>query len=97
MKKKEFKSKNQKLSKEFKRYLHKHPEITEQIPHNSLIVLMPEYDPELSKMNLEIASKSRYKNQLRVYVKVQRHFTQTSPCFTVDKSHLILRKPPRVL
>ncbi len=72
MDKKELFSKNQQLSTEFELYLLEHPEIEEQIPNNSLIVLIPEYDPELSKMNLEIASKSREKSQPLVYVKVQR-------------------------
>jgi len=72
MDKKELFSKNQQLSTEFELYLLEHPEIEAQIPDNSLIVIIPEYDPELSTINLEIAAKNREKSQPLVYVKVQR-------------------------
>ncbi|MFH1293727.1 MAG: DUF5647 family protein [Pseudomonadota bacterium] len=72
MDKKELFSKNQELSTEFEFYLLEHPELEEQIPDNSLIVFQPEYDPELSKTNLEIATRNREKNQPVVHVKVQR-------------------------
>jgi len=87
MEKNKFNNKNRKLSKKFNIYCLKHPEVEEQIPHNSILVFMPEYDPKFSKTSLEMATKLRNKNQPRVYVKVQRNLTQTSLRFTVEKTH----------
>jgi len=72
MDKSELFSKNQQLSTEFELYLLEHPEIEEQIPDNSLIVLLPEYDSELSKTNMEIAMRNQEKGQSLVYVKVHK-------------------------
>jgi hypothetical protein len=72
MDKKELFTKNQQLSTEFELYLLDHPELEEQIPDNALIVLLPDYDPELSKVNLEIAARNREERQAIVYVKVYR-------------------------
>ena len=72
MDKKELFSKNQQLSTEFELYLLEHPEIEEQIPDNSLIVLLPEYDSELSQKNMEIAMGNQEKGQSLVYVKVHK-------------------------
>jgi hypothetical protein len=69
---KELFSKNQQLSAEFELYLLEHPEIEEQIPNNSLIVLLPEYDSELSQKNMEIAAGNQEKGQPLVYVKVHK-------------------------
>jgi len=72
MDKKEVFAKNQQLSTEFELYLLDHPELEGEIPNNALIVLLPEYDAELSKINLEIATKNREEKQPVVYVRVQR-------------------------
>ena len=72
MDKKELFAKNQQLSTEFELYLLDHPELEEQIPDNALVVLLPEYDRELSKTNLEIAERNREETQPVVYVKVHR-------------------------
>jgi len=69
---KELFSKNQNLSAEFELYLLEHPEIEKQIPHNSLIVLLPDYDAELSQKNMAIAEENREKGQPLVYVKVHK-------------------------
>ena len=65
-------AKNQQLSTEFELYLLDHPELEQEIPNNALIVLLPEYDAELSKTNLEIAARNREGKQPIVYVRVQR-------------------------
>lgn len=69
-------TKNQQLSTEFELYLSEHPEIEETIPDNAMIVLLPEYDEELSRKNLELADKNREEGQPLVYVKV--HSMRTS-------------------
>lgn len=72
MDKKELFAKNQQLSTEFELYLLDHPELEQEIPNNTLIVLLPEYDPELSKANLDIAARNREEKQPVVYVRVHR-------------------------
>jgi hypothetical protein len=72
MDKREVFAKNQQLSTEFELYLLDHPELEQEIPNNALIVLLPEYDAELSKTNLEIAARNREEKQPVVYVRVQR-------------------------
>lgn len=62
--------KNQKLSTEFDLYLAEHPEIEDQIPDNALIVLLPEYDKELSEKNMELAKRHREAGQPVVYVRI---------------------------
>ncbi len=64
--------KNQKLSTEFDLYLAEHPEIEDQIPDNALIVLLPEYDKELSKKNMELAERHREPGQPVVYVRIEK-------------------------
>lgn len=63
--------KNQQLSTEFELYISEHPEIVDKIPDNAMIVLLPEYDEELSKRNMEIAVKNKEEGQPLVYVKVR--------------------------
>lgn len=65
-------SKNQKLSTEFDLYLAEHPEIEDQIPNNALIVLLPEYDKELSEKNRELAKCHREAGQPVVYVRIEK-------------------------
>jgi len=65
-------SKNQKLSTEFDLYLAEHPEIEDQIPNNALIVLLPEYDKELSEKNRELAKRHHEAGQPVVYVRIER-------------------------
>ncbi len=63
--------KNQQLSTELELYLSEHPELEERIPDNAMIVLLPEYDKELSSKNLDLAIKNKEKGQTIVYVKVR--------------------------
>ncbi len=64
--------KNQQLSTEFELYLLEHPEIEKQIPDNALIVLVPDYDQELTSRNRQIAEAHREPGQSVVYVRVKR-------------------------
>lgn len=59
MTEKELFTKNLKLSTEFDLYLLEHPEVTERIPENALIVLLPQEDPELCAKNRELAEAHR--------------------------------------
>ena len=56
MRNKELFEKNQKLSTEFDLYLLDHPEMRDDIPDNSLIVLLPEFDKKLKEKNLDVTA-----------------------------------------
>ena len=62
--------KNQQLSTEFDLYLLEHPEVEGKIPDNAMIVLLPEYDKELSEINTKLAESNREPGQSIVYVRV---------------------------
>lgn len=64
--------KNQQLSTEFDLYLLEHPEIEGKIPDNAMIVLLPEYDKELSEINMKLAEANREPGQSIVYVRVEK-------------------------
>lgn len=64
--------KNQQLSTEFELYLLEHPEIEDNIPDNAMIVLLPEYDKELSESNIELAEANKEEGQAIVYVRVKK-------------------------
>ena len=60
------------LNTEFNKYLVEHPEISDKIPDNALVVILPEDDPALRRKNLELARRHRQKNQVVVYVRVKK-------------------------
>ena len=62
--------KNLILSTEFDRYILEHPDIAEKIPLNAQIVFLTETDPELCKVNIEVAKKQHEKGQKVVYVRI---------------------------
>ncbi len=70
--------KNLILSTEFDRYILEHPEFAEKIPVNAQIVLLPEDDSELCKMNLEIAEVQREPEQPVIYVQIEKVAPQMS-------------------
>lgn len=69
---KELSEKNMGLSIEFSKYIFEHPELDEKIPRGAQIVLLPEYDKELSAYNLRIAEAQREEGQALVYVKIEK-------------------------
>lgn len=68
-------SKNLILSTEFDRYVIEHPELSEKIPHNAQIVFLPEDDPELCRINIELAQQQKEDEQQVVYI----HIGSVSP------------------
>ena len=72
MTKEEMFRKNQQLSTEFELYLLDHPEIEKEIPDNALIVLLPNYDLELTETNKKLAEVNREPGQPIVYVRVEK-------------------------
>jgi len=75
MSEKELTEKNISLGIEFSKYIFEHPEIEDEIPKKAQVVLLPEYDEELSAYNLRIAEKQREKGQPVVYVKIEKLLT----------------------
>jgi hypothetical protein len=64
--------KNLEMGMEFSRYVLEHPRFAAKIPFGALVVLLPEYDPELSQTNLEIAKKQREEGQPVVHVRFKK-------------------------
>lgn len=63
-------TKNLILSTEFDRYILEHPEFAEKIPLDAQVVFLPENDPELCRINMEIADRQREEGQQVVYVHI---------------------------
>jgi hypothetical protein len=65
--------KNITLSFEFERYILEHPEVLEQIPDGAQVVLLPQDDPELYRINLNAAQKAREEGETVpvVYVEIE--------------------------
>lgn len=63
-------TKNLILSTEFDRYILEHTEFAEKIPSDAQVVFLPKDDPELSRVNLDIAERQREKGQQIVYVHI---------------------------
>ena len=60
------------LSIEFSKYIFEHPEFDDKIPKGAQVVLLPEYDEDLSAYNLRIAEGQREKGQPVVYVRIEQ-------------------------
>jgi hypothetical protein len=65
--------KNITLSFEFERYILEHPEMLEQIPDGAQVVLLPQDDPELYRINLDAAKKTDWEDETApiVYVEIE--------------------------
>lgn len=70
-KEKEMIERNIELSAEFSRYLFEHPEIEGKIPMDAEIILLPEYDPELKKLNLTLGEKIEADKGKVVYIVIK--------------------------
>ena len=68
-------SKNLILSTEFDRYILEHPEVADKIPLNAQIVFLPKDDPELCRVNIELAEQQKEEEQQVVYI----HIGSVSP------------------
>ncbi len=68
-------TKNLILSTEFDRYILENPDFAEKIPLNAQIILLPENDKELCRINIEIAERQREEEQQVVYI----HIGQIAP------------------
>ncbi len=71
MDEKEIFRRNLGLSTELDKYLLDHPDFAECIPRNALVVILPEWDPELREINLRLAEEQREPGQPVVYIRVE--------------------------
>jgi len=69
---KEMINRNIELSAEFSRFLFDHPEFEEKIPLGAEIIFLPEFDPELKTLNLDLGKKLETSGERVVYIKIQR-------------------------
>lgn len=65
-------SKNIELSAEFSRFLYEHPEFEEEIPLETEIIFLPEFDSGLKKFNLELGKQLEASGNRVVYVKIEK-------------------------
>lgn len=72
MEEQELIEKNMTLTIEFSKYIFEHPKFEDKIPKGAQVVLLPEYDDDLSAYNLKIAKKQKEKGQPVVYVKIEK-------------------------
>jgi len=63
---------NIELSTELSRYLFEHPELEEKIPLGAEILLLPEFDPELRKFNLELGRKLEESGTGVAYIRIAK-------------------------
>lgn len=68
--KERFVEKNSMMVREFDRYILEHPEFSERIPNNALIVMQIEGDEEFNQWAKETALKVAEKDQPKVYVTI---------------------------
>ncbi len=81
--------KNLTLSFEFERYLLDHPDMLADIPSGAEIVLLPQDDPELYRINLEYARSNEYvAEQPIVYIEIE---ALRPPRSRLVNPHLVLQ------
>jgi hypothetical protein len=68
---KEMMDRNIELSVEFSRYLFEHPELEDKLPADAEIILLPDYDEELKKFNLELAKGIEAEGGKTVYITIK--------------------------
>ncbi len=64
--------KNLALGVEFDKYVVDHPEIVDEIPDDSHVIFLPEYDRELYKANVKLAKKSIAAGEKVVFVRIKK-------------------------
>ena len=68
----DFFMRNSELSTEFSKYVLEHPEIDEILTEEKVIILLPEFDPELKDFNLNMAKDIEDAGGKVLYVKVKQ-------------------------
>ena len=69
---KEMLERNIELSAEFSKYLFDHPDLEESIPSDAEIILLPEFDSDLKRFNLELGKNLESAGDKVVYVRIEK-------------------------
>jgi len=64
--------KNTELIKEFNRYVREHPQFSENIPNNALVVLQLEGDEEFNDWSRKMAQKQAEEGQPVVHIRIKK-------------------------
>ena len=67
----EFFNKNNELSMEFSKYVLEHPEVDEMITKDTVIIFLPEFDPELRDFNIKMGENIEAECGKVLYVKLK--------------------------
>jgi hypothetical protein len=70
-KEKEMIERNIELSAEFSRYIFEHPEVEEKIPLDTEVILLPEFDRELKKFNLQLGKNIENEGEKVIYITIK--------------------------
>jgi len=68
----DFFMRNSELSMEFSKYALEHPEMDELLTEDKVIILLPEFDPELRDFNLKMAKDVEAEGGKVLYIKVKQ-------------------------
>ncbi|MDO9028499.1 MAG: hypothetical protein Q7U68_06545 [Candidatus Roizmanbacteria bacterium] len=71
--------KNTELIKEFNRYVCEHPQFSENIPDNALVVMQLEGDEEFNEWSREMAQKQAEEGQPVVHIRIKKIRQYTLP------------------
>jgi hypothetical protein len=67
-----FEQKNTELIKEFNRYVREHPKVTEQIPHDAIVVVQLEGDEEFNTWARQLAERRRSEGHPLLLVQIKK-------------------------
>jgi len=62
---------NIELSAEFSRFLFEHPEMEGEVPVEAEVILLPEFDQELKKFNLQLGKNIEAEGGKVVYISIK--------------------------
>jgi hypothetical protein len=62
---------NIELSAEFSRFLFEHPEMEGKVPVEAEVILLPEFDQELKKFNLQVGKNIEAEGGKVVYISIK--------------------------
>lgn len=70
-KKDDFFIRNSELSMEFSKYVLEHPEMDELLAEDTVIVFLPEFDPELKAFNVKMGKEIEAEGGKVLYIKLK--------------------------
>jgi len=71
-------NRNSELSTEFNKYILEHPEMDDVLREDTVIVFLPEFDPELKGFNVKMGKEIEAEGGKVLYVKVKQLSPKTT-------------------